>query len=151
MNGREEELLIEKFKDEFHKVTGRWINVTPVRKQYESVANFTDKIDFWKLTRMIFDYTGWTKRSTFTRGNKRERVFRRALIDYIAVNNGCSVSSCARFTNRDHTTVLHSIQSFSNQIETDMYTKQLLREVIQFAKENYHLYKQRVINESDIE
>jgi hypothetical protein len=160
-NGRLEEQLIEQFKEEFHKKTGKWVKVSWALKQHESEANFADHIDFWKLVKTIFDYTGWKRSETFSKktngargrtiGSTDEKAFRRGLIDYIAVNNGCLMSHCARITNRDHTTVGHSLQMFQNRLDTEPYTKKLFTEVVDYVRANYHLYKNRVVGESDIE
>lgn len=148
--GREEEQLIHEYKEDFTKRTGKSIKMNLCSK-WESAANFTDRADFWRIVQVIFDYTGWTKRQTFSRGNVEEKVFRRGLIDYIAVNNGCSIASCGRITNRDHTTVINSVRKFEMRLETDTWTKRFFSEVMNYLRENYHLYKKRIINENTIE
>lgn len=149
-SGREEERLIQEFKEKFHKETGKWIKVTYC-KLSQSHANVADRIPFWKVVKIVTDYTGWFKDEVITKSRTGEPIFRRGLIDYIAVNNGCTFTECARSTKRDHTTVINSVRTFENKLDTDMHVKSVFNEVISFIKDNYHLYKDKVINEEDID
>lgn len=118
------------------------------------VVKFIEKVDYWKLVRVIFDLTGWDKAGTYHsigRGRKpEEEAFRRSLIDYIAVKNGCSYSFCARATGRYHTTVLNSVRRFEERLETDAHTRAFFKEVMDYIRENYHIYENQNINETNI-
>lgn len=162
---RAEELLIDKMKEEFQKETGRTIKIVVCNK-WESITNFTERGNFYAIVKLVFDYTGWKWRETYLRHKDdkhkivgvrdKEKVFRRAVIDYISVNNGISLSALARETGRtNHTTVLHSVKQFDTDLEHDYYTQKAFREILTYVKENYHDYKDRgtlkqeVIEESD--
>lgn len=148
--GRTEEQLIYSYKQDFEDKTGKSIKISLCNK-IESKANFIDNIEFWKLVKAVFDYTGWTKAQTFSRSRKEELVLRRALIYYIAVHNGCSLTKCGQLTGRDHSTVIHLIGTFENRLATDMWQKKFFNEVVTYVRENYHLYKRRFIDESTID
>lgn len=141
------ELLLEELKTEFNKKTGKHIKVT-ICSKWESLSNFTDKATINEIIKMVFDVTGWDFDTVYAYGDIRkigykttEKVFRRALIDLIALNNGVKALQIARFTNRDHTTVGLNLNKFIEQIEKDSYLKQVLTEVIAYCRENYFSYK----------
>jgi chromosomal replication initiation ATPase DnaA len=146
-----EEQLIERYKSDFTTRTGKSIVILSSGR-WESRANFTtDKVEFWKVVKMVFEYTGWTRGETYNQSRVPERVFRRALIDYIAVNNGSSLVTCSRLTGRkDHTTVIHSISTFETKLEVDAWVRKFFNEVMGFIRDNYHLYKVKTITEEDI-
>ena len=144
------ELLIQQYKKDFKDRTGENIAIYKVDK-YKASANFTDKIDFWKVVKMIFDATDWDKKSTFSKSRNSSIVFRRNIIDFIATANGCSLLSIGRFTGRDHTTVMHSIATMKDKLDVNMESRMIFSEIMEFIINNYHLYKDQVISSQDIE
>lgn len=108
--------------------------------EYHDIAHFTyDKLDFNILVELIFDATGWTHKTTFLKSRRLECVFRRGIIDLIATCNGISINECAKKTWREHTTVLHSLNNIEDRLDTDMYARTTLREIMAYIKENYKL------------
>ena len=143
--------LIENYKRDFNEKTGENIKVLVVSK-WESLANFDKSpVNFWKVCKMVFDFTGWKKSNTFTKSRNAERVARRGLIDFLAVNNGCSLIGVGRATDRDHTTIIHSVNKFDIMLDSDMYTRKILIETMDFIRENYHFYKDKDIRPEDVQ
>lgn len=162
-NIRRDEILIEGYKTDFQRSTGRAIKVI-VCNQWESLSNFTTKGNFYAIVKLIFDYTGWewhttylpifytkSKRPDKTTTQSAEQVSRRAIIDYIAVNNGVTMTYiCGETFRSNHTTILHSVRSYETLLETDYYTQKYFREIINYVKENYHMYKDRTTLKQEI-
>lgn len=90
---------------------------------------------------MVMDHTGWEYKDIYSKSRLGELIYRRGLIDYIAMNNGETLVNCAKKTNRDHTTVLNSVKKFEERVETEGYVRQAFSEIINFCRENYYLYK----------
>jgi|ERR1044072_5540406 chromosomal replication initiation ATPase DnaA len=132
--------MIESFQADYLRITGAYIRIVPCT-QWEFKADLGEPIEFWKLVRIVFDFTGWTFKDTYNKSRKEEACFRRSLIDFIAVNNGTYYNHCAKFTGRDHTTIMHSVTSFENRLETQDHTRRLFSEVIRYVKDNYYIYK----------
>lgn len=108
--------------------------------EYYDIAHFTDsKIDFETVKELILDATGWTDKATFGKVRKVEAVFRRGIIDLIANCNGVTLMECAKKTWREHTTVMHSLRNIEDRLDTDMYARTTLREIMAYIKENYKL------------
>lgn len=151
-NNRLQETLISNFKKEFREKLGKGVKITICNK-WQSEANFTDKANYWAIMHLIFEYTAWKYGETFLqynnkagrpRGDTDERSFRRSLIDYIAVSNGVSMVSIAKETGRsDHTSIVNSVGSFENRLETDYYAQKLFSEILEYVKENYYLVKDK--------
>ena len=153
---RAEEILIDRMKREFESETGRSIKIMMCNK-WESMTNFTEKGNFYAIVKLVFDFTGWTWKDTYlpsvyktpdgrikTAVRNREKVFRRSVIDYIAVNNGVEFSYLGRETGRiNHTTVLHSVKQFDIDLEHDYYTQKTFKEILTYVKENYSDHKDR--------
>lgn len=139
MTSQEKLDLMKSYIDSYYRITGEHIKIAEC-SQWEAMANFTEKADFWKLVKVIFDLTGWTKKGTFGKGRLQERVFRRGLIDFVAVHNGCAYNQCARLTDRDHTSVIHSVRKFEERLETETHTRAFFKEVMDYIRGNYYIY-----------
>ena len=106
--------------------------------EYQEVAHFTDnKVNFETIAELIFDATGWTDKATFGKVRQVEAVFRRGIIDLIANCNGITLLECAKKTWREHTTVMHSLRNIEDRLDTDMYARTTLREIMAYIRENY--------------
>lgn len=141
--------LLRNYSEDYFRRTGESLKMITCSR-WEAAASFSEGVGFWKLVKIIFDFTGWQKKDTYTRIQTEEKVFRRALIDFIAINNGCSYSLCARITKRDHTTVLHSVSRFENRLETELHTRRYFYEVMRYIKDNYYIYENKDVVEQDI-
>lgn len=150
-NIRLQENLINNFKKEFKEKLGKGVKIT-ICNRWQSDANFTNNVNFWAIVKLVFDYTGWDYRSTFLpgysmkkgrpAGDNNEKAFRRSLIDFIVVNNGFTLVGTAKETGRrDHTSVINSISAFERRLETEYYTQKLFGEIMDYVRDNYHLYK----------
>jgi len=154
-----QEILIDNFKKEMKEKLGKGVKITICNK-WQSEANFTDKVNLWAVIRLVFDYTGWCWKSTYKLSPYKgsilpganakvvsrsdEKVFRRSLIDYILINNGVTLVTCARETNRtNHSTIIHSVNRFEERLETDYMTQKFFAETMAYIKDNYHLYKDK--------
>jgi len=146
MTDKEKADLVQGYTKNYHYLTGEYIRLVFCSK-WESLAAFTERVEYWKLVRVIFDLTGWGKSKTFSKCRQKEYVFRRELIDYIAVKNGCSYNQCARLTDRDHTTVINSVSNFESRLNTSTEVKVFFTEVMEYIRENYHIYNNQTINE----
>lgn len=150
MTTNEKRDLIKNYSEDYFNRTGEYLKMTPCSR-WEVAAFFDEKVGFWKIVKLVFDFTGWEKRDTFNQSRLSERVFRRSLIDFIAVHNGCTYSSCAKLTGRtDHTTVINSVSKFENKLETELHTRRYFYEVMRYIKDNYYIYESKNIGEQDI-
>lgn len=121
----------------------RLVSTVKEVSEYYDVAHFTDeKIDFDTIMQLVFDATGWTHKTTYVPVRKVEAVFRRGIIDLIANCNSVKLIECARATWRDATTVINSLRSIEDRLDTDMYARSTLREIMEYIKENYKLEAQ---------
>lgn len=132
--------LIKSYSENYYRITGEHIKIVTC-SEWEVIVGLDMKVEYWKLFKVISDLTGWEKKETFTRSRKEEVIFRRGLIDFIAINNGCTYTQCARETNRDHTTVMHSVRTFENKLNLETGAKAILKEVIKYLRENYNITK----------
>ncbi len=158
-NERLQEILIGNFKKDFKEQCGKGVKVI-ICNRWQSEANFTDKGNFWAIMKLIFDYTGWDYAGTYPkfqntvgrpRGDTTEMAFRRALVDYVAVNNGVTLVSIAKETGRsNHTSIISNVESFENRLETEYMVQKLFGEVIAYVKSEYHLYKGRTTLKSEV-
>lgn len=157
-----EETIIKGVKNEFFIQTGKYVRVVKCER-WESTANFTFNASIGQIIKMVFDFTKWKWADTFTSatpgsrainkaGNRTtEKIYRRGLIDYLATNNGCTLSSISIFTNRgDHTTIMNSVRKFEDRLETDSYARQSFMEITDFCKANYYLYKDKSFTKEEI-
>lgn len=163
-NNRLQEILISDFKKNFKEKFNRGVKVVICNK-WQSEANFTDKVNFWAIVHLVFEFTGWKWDETYLaspyinyKGTKKvalrneEKFFRRSLIDFIAVNNGASLSSCAKETDRKcHSTVINAISKFENRLEQEYYTQKLFNEIMEYVKDNYHSVKDKTTLKSGVQ
>jgi hypothetical protein len=140
IDSSEENKLIEKYKQDFHDRTGKWLKIN-MSKKSEAIATLVDEIDFLVLCKIIFDMNGWSWKDTFVSGRPAEKVFKRGLIDFIAINNGSNYSSIARITGRDHTTIINSVRQFRDKVDTEREYASVVIQTIKYIVENIHLYK----------
>lgn len=108
----------------------------------DAKVNFPEKVEFWKLVRVILDFTGWSKEYVFNKSGgarSEEKIFARGLIYYLAISNGCTYVSCGKLTARDHTTVLNSVSKFENRLACEIHSRRFLQQVLSYVNENYHL------------
>lgn len=148
-NSRQDEILIESYKKDFIERTGRSIKITTCKK-WEGLANFTDKVEFWTVVYIVFEFTGWKLDETYVKSRTDEKIFRRGLIDYIAHNNGCTLVSIGKLSGRDHTTIMNSIKCFENWLDTEKFAVSIFNEILEYLKENYYTYKSRVMTREKI-
>lgn len=147
-----EERIIMGLKNDYLIQTGRHIKIETCSR-WESTANFTFRATIGQVVKMVFDFTGWKWEDTYVRGvpgaRSAEKIYRRGTIDYLAVNNGCTLNECARFTERanvegfGHWGVIESVKKFEQRLETDPYVKRSFMEIVNFCRDNFHLYKNR--------
>lgn len=150
MTTNEKRDLIRNYSDDYFNRTGEYLKMAPCSR-WEAAATFQDGVDFWKIVKIVLDFTGWEKKDVYTKSQNEEKVFRRALIDFIAISNGCSYNSCAKLTGREsHTTILHSVARFENRLETELHTRRYFYEVMRYIKENIYIYDDKDISFEDI-
>ena len=148
--------LIEKFKHEYLDKTGGHIKITQMKK-WEGMVHFTEHIDFDRAVSLVCDATGWTFDSIYKPGayktagqaqsNKfgirnKEKVYRRAVIDFICYHNGLSLMKLGKLTGRDHSTIIHSMKTFEDDLDTDMLVRRVFTDISNYVKHNYATYKQ---------
>jgi chromosomal replication initiation ATPase DnaA len=132
-----EKSLITGYKKDFLARTGKSIKIHPCTK-WEHLAYFTENIDFEKLVTLVVDFTGWDRDRLYGKRNRSEEsVFRRAIIDFIAIMNGATFLGIGKMTGRDHTTIMNSIRFLELRLETHQYYKTALREIVQHVIEYY--------------
>lgn len=130
--------LVQGYKKDFHRKTGRHVKIIEVTK-YEEMAAFCDKADFDRLVEVVCEYTDWDKEETFAFNRKTEYVLRRAMIFFIAVENNVTLMDCGKKTGRDHTTVIHAVKTYLSVLETDHYHRKLFGEVMEYVRNHYFM------------
>jgi len=119
--------------------------------EYEDMCLFWRGVPFEVLLQMVLDSTGWDRESIFSKSRKDEKVFRRGILDLIATSNGVTIYQCAKETGRDHTTVIHSLRSIENRLDTDFHARNVLREILSYLRENKEFYqKPKSVNEGSM-
>ena len=154
MTKLEEASLIEDLKDRFYNQTRKYIKIQYSTK-WEAICRISpDPVDFDILCKMVYDATGWSPETVFGNGRTSsrhqagtnlsltasEKIYRRSLIDFIAVNNDISISFIGKQTDRHHTTIIHSYSKFEEKVKNSMLYQNILKEIIAFIKTNYYLY-----------
>lgn len=146
----DERLLIDELKEIYYKKTGSYINIIKVGK-WESLVQFTNNINYWAVLKIILDYTEWDYNSLYSKTKTDELVYRRNLIDFICSNNGYPYSALAKLTNRHHTTLLHGISKFENDLETNYLFRKNFNQIFNEVKSKYNEYikltKEEFLNE----
>lgn len=144
-----ENQLIEQYKEDFRIKIGGMIEIKLLDK-WDELCSFDKTCPFWKIVQMVTDATGWNPRDTFLKRSNEERVYRRQIIDLIAISNGRKLMEIGRETGRSHSTVIHSAREAKRDIEEVVFKRMLVREIMDFIKENYHLYKDKEITIADV-
>jgi chromosomal replication initiation ATPase DnaA len=150
MTNQEKKKRIEEYQEDYHKLTGEYIKVIQCTK-WEGEANLGEPIEFWKLVQVVSDFTGWPYKKIYNKSRNEEVCFRRALIDFIAVNNDITYNFCAKATDRDHVTVMHSVSRFEDRLDVEPHTRKVFGEVIRYVRENYYIYKELNITKESFE
>lgn len=138
-----ENQLIESYKKDFSLKIGKLIEIKVLDK-WEELCFFDREAPFWTVVAMILDATGWESSRTFAKMQSREPVSRRQIIDLISMCNGGKLVHIGRETNRDHTTVLHSVANSKDFIEKDMLYRKFVREIMDYIRKNYTHYSDKV-------
>lgn len=155
-DGRAEERLIENFKKTFREATGKSVRII-VCSSIEAEANFSStRVEPLKIVKLVLDANGWSYKETYDNPGykgKSEQVMRRGLIDVICIANGNHLKDCGNLSipPRDHTTVMNSIRTYQNSLETDLLVRRFFRETMSYIKENYHLFKNKIITKEDLD
>lgn len=98
---------------------------------YHEICSYSDKaVDFQEVVDMVLDITGWTKEDIFSTKRSDEAVVRRGIIDLIATCNGVSLLECGKTSKRDHTTIINSLKSIENRLDTEKEYRNLLKEIM---------------------
>jgi chromosomal replication initiation ATPase DnaA len=140
-----EEIMIRGFKNNFLMRTGKNIKISTC-STWEGAANFTYNITIDEVILMVTAKTGWTHAKIYDGYRTEEVLYRRGLIDYIAINNGETLINCALHGIRHHTTVIHSLKKFEERLETEGYVRQAFSEIINFCRDNYYLYRGKTLS-----
>lgn len=144
-----ENQLIQQYKDDFRLKVGKIIEVR-VGDKWDELCSFDVLCPFWKIVQMIIDATGWSPKITFAKIRNEERVARRHIIDLISLSNGKTLTEIGRETNRNHTSVLHSVREARENIERDIFHRKFMREIISYIRENYQFYRDKTITKEDV-
>lgn len=105
--------------------------------QYSKEVQFPKKrkFSYKEIAEMVLEVTEWDWEATFNKSRREEVTFRRGIIDLIATENGCTLTECGRSSNRDHTTVIHSLHAVEGRLDIDMYARKLLKEIMIYILE----------------
>jgi hypothetical protein len=143
----DEKELVESYLSDFKSKTGKLLNIS-VCSDYEIDS---ENMNYMQVVKMVCDATGWTYNSIFLAGEdlggkriglrNKEKVYRRSVIDKIARENGIKLVDCGRATGRDHTTIIHSVTTLNNVLETEPEFKKAFKEIFLFVRDNWYLYK----------
>lgn len=149
MTDEEKKKLIISYQEDYHHKTGSYIKMAECSK-WEAVVDLHYEIEFWKLVKVIMDFTSWPYKKIFNLSRHQEVILKRGLIDFIAVKNGLPLNTCAKLTDREHGTVINSISKFENRLETEEHLKRFFYEVVKYVRDNYYLYKDQNITKESL-
>lgn len=149
MTHEEKRKLIKSYQEDYHNKTGEYITMVPTSK-WQAVVDIGVKVELWKLVKVIMDFTGWEYDKIYNKSRKEACVYKRAVIDFIAVHNSCNYNTCAKQTNRDHVTVIHSVKTFENRLETESGIRIAFYEIVTYVKDNYYLYMDQDISKESL-
>lgn len=141
MTEREVRIIVQGYKEDFHRKTGRYIRIEEVG-EWEFEARFTDtqqEVNIERIAQLVCEYADWDINQTFSPSRIHEFVIRRNLIYFIAVNNGVSLVKCAKFNGVDHTTIMHAVRRYENLLDTDRLHVKMFKEVIEWLKNHYFM------------
>lgn len=138
-----ENQLIEKFKQDMSLQCGKMVEVKILDK-WDELCYFDREVPLWTLIKMILDATGWDPHKMLQKRRLEEIVSQRRIVDLIAISNGKKLTEVGRaVANRDHTTVISSVRAAKEMIEKDPIYRTYTREIMQYIRENYHLYREK--------
>lgn len=139
MSVKLENELIAGYKQDFVQRTGKSIRVT-VCSKWEAACQLPVSMELPAVIDMILDANEWNWSEVFTSSRQTKFIFRRGLVYYILVKCGFSFLKVARFTQKDHTTIIYAIRKFEDQLEQEPLTGMLLLEVMDYITSNYSFY-----------
>lgn len=131
--------LIEGYKKDFTAKTGRSILVK-VCSRWESLCQLPAGLQMDTVLNLIFDATGWSYDTVFTKRRFEESLFKRGLVYFILANNEYSLLKIARRTDKEHTTIINARKKFELQLESEPLTSRILSEVMDYIRNNYQYY-----------
>lgn len=105
-----------------------------VSEYYEQVHFTNEKYTYREICELVIEYTGWTWESISAK-RKKGGSFKRGIIDLIATSNGCTINDCAKTIPRDHSTVMHSLNTIEDRLDTEVVTRRFLGEIMKYLKE----------------
>lgn len=112
-----------------------------VRTKWEVLCELpSDKLTLEQVVQMILDGLDWSKTETFSKKKSNILVFRRSLIYFILISNHFKYTSVAKFANADHTTIIHNVRTFENQLDTIHHVAALLKETTDYINDNWKFY-----------
>jgi chromosomal replication initiation ATPase DnaA len=139
MSVKLENELIAGYQKDFRQRTGKSIKVT-VCSKWEAACQLPLRMELPVVIDMILDANEWNWSEVFTNSRQSKFIFRRGLVYYILVKSGFSFLKVARFTQRDHTTIIYAIRKFEDQLDQEPLTGMLLLEVMDYIQSNYSYY-----------
>ena len=140
----EESKLIDNYKKDFHDKTGKYIKLVNSSKE-DSDVSLVEQVPFLKICQIIMDLNKWNWTSVYTKRRWPEDILRRGLIDFIAINNGNTYTQIGEFTDRDHSTIIHSVREFREKMIREKEYELLLLQTIQYIKENLQYYNKPIL------
>lgn len=134
--------LIQQYKRDFEIKTGRRL---VIRIALSGVKRTADDIEselllpvllpYWTLIQLIIDATGWVAgKHIFTASRQTEFIYRRSVVDLFAVAQGYTLTAIGRETDRDHTTIIHSIDTLKDKILSRSYYHTAVTEILNHCR-----------------
>lgn len=104
--------------------------------EYEEIAKFDGIWETSEIIDIVLEHTGWKYNDVFNKSKKAEAVFRRGIVDLICTANGKKIRYLAGITERDHTTIIHSLQNIERRLDDEKTSRNFLRDLMRSIKEN---------------
>jgi chromosomal replication initiation ATPase DnaA len=139
-----EKELIEGYKEDFKNKTGKALNIS-VCSKWETLCQLYQTSEINYIFSAICISMSWEVSDILAKSNKRDIVFKRDIISFILYNNGYRLVDIARLFNKDHTAIISALRRFEFQVNTDLITVALLREVMELV--NIEL-KENIVNKT---
>jgi chromosomal replication initiation ATPase DnaA len=130
--------LLDQYNQDFYSKTGKKLEIR-VLNRWESLCKLDEKIENDKLFELILEATGWTREDLLLKKNKRDTVLKRKVTSYILHVNGVLFKDITQFVGRDHTSIIHYIKTFEEELDLERYYRRLLTEVIGYINDSVSL------------
>lgn len=151
-----EKKLIKSFKSTFHSKMGyEPIVISRTHKEIDPDKNTLNDIRAVSLDVLkhwfenILPVRDGERVKIDTNRRHHDTVQMRMIFCYVARAMGYTVTSIGRALKKDHTTVVHSLQTFKDLVETNLHYRERFQQVLEYLREKSKNYDPKLLECSD--